>query len=179
MNLFEHLEIELLQILDNDIDDPCDFLFRPVVGRSPLRVSITRAAHVAVTDDATNETLSFEIDLLASPGRSIELGPRRLHLQALRAEHPLCRGPLLLFEDGVPLPCFPPTRKPSFFRRRSDLWTMSKAILPVFILANGTKETREQVIIGGLNVGYNLVVGAVKAGLDDSAYLSEQKEVQG
>jgi len=173
VNLFESLEIELVQILDDGSDGTCDLVFRAVVGRPPLRVSIAPDLRIAVSDDAANASLSFDIARLASPGASVQLGSRRLHLQFLRARHPFYRGPLLMFEDGVPLPCFKPSETKRFWRRWAGAALSSKAVLPVFIFAGGTDDEHRHEIKAGLSLAVNLLKGAASAGLDDTAYFAD------
>ena len=114
-------------------------------------------------------TKGFDIERLASPGLGVRVGARDVHLQFLRARNTVCRGPLLVFEDGMPLPCIMPRR---FWHRLSR--ARQKAVLPVFVVGHGEEASRRVEIEGGLNLALALLKGEVVPGKTDGAYFQTQ-----
>lgn len=173
MNPFDDREISVLQILEDDSDAPNEFLFQATGGRPALRVEFPAGlTRLVITEDAApRASATLDLDALASPGLTVTLGAREVHLQFLRARGELHRGPLLVFEGGVALPCIVPAR--GFMAKL--LGGKPKAVVPVHVVAEGDETSRQSELVAGMNVALELIKGRVVPGRQDNAYLAPEE----
>jgi hypothetical protein len=171
MNWFDGLkDHSLFQIVVDDTTEPIRFVYEVGDGRPDLRVQFMNFSRLSIQDARTEAALTFDLAALASPGRAVRVGTRDLHLQFIRADNPVNRGPLLIFEDGDPLPCFLPRHPLALVRRarKTDL-------LPVFVFVSGDSDEASLIeeTKRGLILGSGLVQGLFVPGREDSAYFDD------
>ena len=168
MNWFAGLEIRILAILADGATEPLKFVYEAGNKRPDLHVQIFDYSRLSIRE-ARTDAISFDLVELASPGCAVRIGKRDLHLQCLRGDNPLFLGPLLVFEDGAPLPCFLP-RHPlmSRLRRRKT------ALLPVLVLGERDEASQIREYERGFVVAERLHKGIVAPGREDSSYFDEE-----
>jgi hypothetical protein len=166
MNHFADRRISVLQLLEDGTREPLTFVYEAGRGRPDLRVQLIDFSRLSI-QQARTEPLHFDFVALASPGRAVRLGGRDLHLQFLRPENRLSRGPLLIFEGGDPLPCFMP-RHPLLTWWRA---ARRNVLLPTLGDPNaGDPDSRKQEFKRSLYLAENLMQGLAVPGRADDAY---------
>jgi hypothetical protein len=168
VNLFADLNIDLLQLLPSDVaDEPIVFEARGSVERGGLTVEFTHGFDkIVISHRETGDRVELANASAASPGWRGRLSGDDVHVQLLRANNEVCRGPLLVFRKGTALPFFVPQRG----LRRVFRGRARGAVLPVSIMSSADPERREHEIRFGLNVCARLLSGPLAAGEPDDSY---------
>jgi hypothetical protein len=146
-----------------------DLVFDARDGQRPLEVALTcdpEPVRATIAERGTNGVRAHvELDDVASPGRSVRVGTRQVHLQYLRARNDLCRGPLLVFEGGAPLPCWLPRRGFRKLLPRGNTTTLA-----VFVVGEGQEDSHAREVRNGLLLCEALMKGTVSPGFEESAF---------
>jgi hypothetical protein len=137
---FDGLRLDVLLLIPGESTGPDAFAYHARDHRPSIRVGVASDLETVALDEEGSKDASTTLPLsdLGSPGQMVRVGGRALHLQFLRAAGEICRGPLLIFEDGAAMPCFTP---------RAGLWPKplrraGNAVLPVYVIGSGDKESR-------------------------------------